>query len=127
MEIMERLSMQTASFLFLSTVVCFPSHFIFVRKEAKNQDRKDMSADTEISSRLTGKGLLQATLSFVIYTALMFITYLIAYGDFLDDRFLWEVVLAIGFVGALPLSFQRRWFGFIFLAGGASGLWLIVL
>jgi hypothetical protein len=80
-----------------------------------------MSTDNEKSSRFTGKGLLQATLSFVVYITLMFITYLIAYGNFLDDRFLWEVVLAIGFVGALPLSFQRRWFGFIFLAGGVIG------
>jgi hypothetical protein len=80
-----------------------------------------MSTDNEVSSRLTGKGLLQATLSFVVYNALMFLIYLIAYGEILNDRFLWEVVLAIGLAGAIPIFFRRRWFGFIFLVGGVIG------
>jgi len=80
-----------------------------------------MEMDTTKSSRLTGKALLITTLSFVIFIALMVITYQITYGEFLDDRFLWEVVLAIGLVGAIPIFFRLRWFEFIFLAGGVIG------
>ncbi|MGI5888141.1 MAG: hypothetical protein ACOX6J_02040 [Oscillospiraceae bacterium] len=86
------------------------------KKEPDQGKKKQPSA-----FKKTAKNILFAFIAMAVYVAAMLLIYYFSKGHMPGTKFVVFIVLILGAVGAVPIAFNMKWFGSLFLLSGIGG------